>query len=139
MSIHRRLGVMTDADDVRTAWCYRIVTDDPEEFDDVSEVSAAEEEEFIVDHDKEAPSPTEETITALYNRYASNVPAHIQSLLTETPKQIDEEPDEERKVITLLFIAYQDLFVVDETDIGKTDVITHDVDTWGCKPICQAM
>ena len=67
------------------------------------------------------------------------MPAHIQSLLTETPKQIDEEPDEERKVITLLFIEYQDLFVVDETDIGKTDVITHDVDTWGCKPICQAM
>ena len=56
---------MTDADDVRTAWCYRIVTDDLEEFDDVSEVSAAEEEEFLVDPDKEAPSPTEETITAL--------------------------------------------------------------------------
>ena len=35
--------------------------------------------------------------------------------------------DDERKAITLLLIAYQDILAVNETDIGRTDVITHDV------------
>ena len=31
------------------------------------------------------------------------------------------------------------MFAKDDTDIGKTDVITHDVDTGGCKPVCQPL
>ena len=115
------------------------MTDNPEDFDDVSEVGETEEEVVAAASDRETSSPTVETITTLYDRYASNVPAHIEPLLTETLKQLSDELDEEKKAITLLLIVYQDLFAKDETDIGKTDVITHDVDTGGCKPVCQAM
>ena len=137
VQIHRRLGVMTDADEVKVVWSHQVITDNPEDFDDVSVASATEE--IPTESDGEVMTPVAVSVTDLYERYASEVPAHIQSLLTETLKQLDEESDEEKKAITLLLIAYQDLFAVDETDIGKTDVITHDVDTGGCKPVCQAM
>ena len=47
--------------------------------------------------------------------------------MENTTKNLDN--DEDREAITMLLLAYQDVFAKDDTDIGKTDVITHDVDT----------
>ena len=78
-----------------------------------------------------------EVLTATYDDHAGKVPEHLQQLLENTLQQIDD--DSEKKAITLLLIAYQDIFAVDETDIRRTDVITHDVDTGNHKPVCQPL
>ena len=65
----------------------------------------------------EHPPSLQET----YDAFAKQVPEHIQQLLADTIQQLEGEKEEEKKAITLLLIAYQDLFEKDETNIGKTD------------------
>ena len=109
----------------------------PEDYEDDDDENASTAR--VSTHTTTAPTTQAPSLHALYEKHAQEVPEHIRTLLDTTLTQLEEEEEDEKKAITLLLIAYQDIFAVDETDIGKTDVITHDVDTGGCKPVCQPL
>ena len=85
----------------------------------------------------EVPPPADISLEEMYNTCKEDIPAHLKQLVSDTMTHLTDE--EESKTVTLVLLAYQDVFAKDDTDIGKTDVITHDVDTGGCKPVCQPL
>ena len=64
------------------------------------------------------------------------VPEHVRALCDKT---IEEVPRHLACRVKSLLRDYSDIFAVDSNDIGKTDIITHDVDTGDAKPISQAV
>ena len=137
VNIHRCLGRMEDVDDIKSIEAHGDAMSSPEDYEDDEDENAGVEHVSI--HATTAPSTQAPSLHVLYEEHVQKVPEHISTLLDATLSQLEGEEEDEKKAITLLLIAYQDIFAVDETDIGKTDVITHDVDTGGCKPVCQPL
>ena len=42
-------------------------------------------------------------------------------------------------MVTVLLVYFEDIFAKNEADIGKTHLITHDVDTGDAKPVAQSI
>ena len=81
-------------------------------------------------------SDADQDIRTRYVEVVDKLPEHIQGLVDSATKELCEE---ERMRVTLLLVAYQDIFARDEADIGKTTLIEHDVDTGDAKPVAQTM
>ena len=67
---------------------------------------------------------------------STEVPEHMRSLLENvdesTPKEVVEK-------LKLLMLKYSKIFSTGETDIGLTDVLTHQIDTGSARPIRQPL
>ena len=133
VNIHRCLGVMEDVDDISGSGVDSTSGSGTSvrqfgvgRVDDENDLSGAEDENPTHAVDAEETLPAEMVI-----------PEHLSQLLANTMEHLTS--DDERQKVTALLLAYQDIFAKDDTDIGKTDVITHDVDTGGCKPVCQPL
>ena len=135
VNIHHCLGEAEDVDDIITPTPIREATKKVKVCS--MGLKKANETESENDCSASQECSANDVLSATYDEHAGMVPEHMQQLLENTLQQVEDE--EERKAITLLLIGYQDIFAVDETDIGRTDVITHDVDTGNHKPVCQPL
>ena len=128
VNIHRCLGTMEDVDDIGGAGC----TDFSSSKAGVRLLRASdydsdeETEGGVKDKTSVGNSTLDERVSSLSDTPVSvpDVPEHMTQLLEETLPRMTI--DEERSRLTTLLIAYQNIFAKDETDIGKTDVMTHD-------------
>ena len=72
----------------------------------------------------------------LYQETVKDIPEHIQPLIENSTVALSEK---QKNMVTVLLTHYSDVFAKDEADIGKTHLITHDVDTGDARPVAQAV
>ena len=61
-------------------------------------------------------------------------PKHLERLYEDSCENLDEE---KRQKVKEMLVKYQTLFSESSTDIGRTSLVTHRIDTQGAKPIKQ--
>ena len=83
------------------------------------------------------PTPTADMMEKL-NRLLqkTEMPEHMKVIHEKST--VNLEPSEQARVTDLL-LEFEDIFAKDSKDIGKTTLITHDVNTGDAKPVCQAV
>jgi len=65
--------------------------------------------------------------------------ANLQVLRQLADAVDDEVPDEARAKLMRLLVEYSGVFSFDETDLGRTSVIKHSIDTEGARPVRQPL
>ena len=91
------------------------------------------------------PSPIEITEIVLDGKEDESIP--LEKKLITSPAEVNthrkmqlqdaEVPEEYREKFRLLCERFEDVFSKDSTDIGKTPLITMDIDTVDSPPVCQ--
>ena len=71
---------------------------------------------------------------ALSDSHENRIPPYLRELYD---KSICGKFVEEKAVIESLLVQYQDIFSKDETDLGRTHLIEHEIDTGNARPIKQ--
>ena len=67
---------------------------------------------------------------------ASNeLPQHLQRLFEDSVQELYD--DDQRKKVYALLCRNADLFAKDSSDLGRTDIVTHTIDTGDAKPVKQ--
>ena len=133
VNIHRCLGTMEDVDDIGLS--VQGLTEQPKVSLRKHGTKGSDDDGAELTELRAADPATE--LRETYLNFGQEIPEHLRTLVENTTTNLDN--DEDREAITMLLLAYQDVFAKDDTDIGKTDVITHDVDTGRCKPVCQPL
>ena len=132
VTVNRCLGTLEHVDDLRGAGAHRVGVNVHTSTDDPSEGVATNDPTPAVgvgDH-----TVGEEELRTLYEKFRHHVPEHLTSLVRTSTAGLVEG---EAMRVTLLLLAYQDVFARHEADIGRTTLITHDVDTGDAKPVAQ--
>ena len=79
--------------------------------------------------------PEGEALETKYDKVRGTIPSHIRTLVDDCTAHLTST--QKKKVVALL-CKFEDVFARHEADIGKTDLITHDVDTGSAKPVAQS-
>jgi hypothetical protein len=64
------------------------------------------------------------------------VPEHLRELYRQGCEELDGEHEEG---LAKLLMEFQDVFAIDDLDMGKTGLIQHKIDTAGAHPIKQRL
>ena len=135
VGVHRSLGVLHDVDDILVE-----ATLSPEIVHRASSHLAKKAEpDDTTDRSSDDDAfrlPTGDSLEEAYRQCAKFVPEHIEQLLCDSVKDLSEE---QMKMVTVLLTHYSDIFAKTEADIGKTHLITHDVDTGDARPVAQSV
>ena len=67
---------------------------------------------------------------------ASNLPEHIKTLFDETCAQ-ESLSEAAQCGLRSLLLKHESLFPKDDNDLGRTDLVVHDIDTGDARPIRQ--
>lgn len=69
-------------------------------------------------------------------RNTKELPAQLQMLLDKSSKYLDRT---QKYKLKEMLINYQDVFALNDEDMGFTDTIKHQIDTNGSRPVKQRM
>ena len=98
--------------------------------------TAQENEGTAIQQEENYTHPPEDELDEKYRFSVDNMPPHLQQLVEDSVANLTVM---QKKTVTVLLFHFSDIFAKDETDIGKTHLITHDVDTGDAKPVAQSV
>ena len=136
ITVNRCLGALEDAEDVRGSRRCSAAVRTHSAHSDESKEHGEEQPGELPTAGEQDHTTAEALLRGTFEKYSSNIPEHMAGLVHTATENL---PPDEAMRVTLLLLSFQDVFARHEADIGRTTLITHDVDTGDAKPVAQAV